>query len=273
MRACTAPSQAACSETSLDDVKLTCRALVVGRQGKSIFDLGDWNPQPGKIHAVLGENGSGKTTLLDTLCGLIPPISGEVTIRGSAIHQLRPEARARLISSVPQKEMPSEGFTLREVVVMGRTAIGEGLWESAEDWYAADAALAKLDLDNLKHQRADQVSGGEMQRALIARSLATSAPILTLDEPTSSIDIHHLQRLGEILVEETKPGRTLLVSTHNLEWAAAFADSWLMVGKDGAKHCHLLSELEGELSRMSRTKTALIDDEGRISLSMGYLRP
>ena len=256
------------------DAAIQCRNLTCGRAGRAILELGDWDPEPGRVHAILGPNGAGKTTLLDTLAGLIQPVEGSVEVRGKPLAQHTPQERAKLISSVPQRESTPEAFTVREIVVMGRASFDNGLWESTEDWMAADRAIQRLDLQNLAGKPIDQVSGGEFQRALIARSFATEAPIFILDEPTSSIDIQHLQRLGELLCEEAKAGRTILVSSHNFEWAAAFADDWLVCNGRAVAHCAGHEQLQQAISGLAETDASLIcSKKGRITLSLGYRRP
>lgn len=220
----------------------------------------------------MGPNGGGKSTLLDTIAGLVPTLEGSISLAGHSVTSLRSEERAKRLASVGQREETPEGFTIREAVVMGRLPGGTGRWESGEDWARADQGIARMDLAGLASRRSEETSGGEFQRALIARALASDAPLLALDEPTSSIDAEHLQRLGDVLREETAGGRGVLVSTHNLEWAAVFADRFLVVDEGQAREVDRTGLETWIKDRFAHQASLHEASDGQWSLSMGYRR-
>lgn len=247
--------------------------LVVGRSKSFTVQIGDLSVGPGEVWAVLGPNGSGKSTLLDTLSGLIKPIQGIVSLKGEDPAVMPVSDRARFVSSVGQREEIPEGFTLREMVVMSGLPRAASYWETSEEWAGADAALHRMDLSGLNHRRSEETSGGEFQRALIARALASDASLIILDEPTSSIDAKHMQRLGDILREEADSGKSIIVSTHSLEWALAFADHFIVVDSGRAAVLDDVARLEEWIIQNLSPSAILKETEsGGWSLSLGYSR-
>ena len=154
----------------------------------------------GEVLCLLGPNGAGKTTLFKTILGLVPPLGGTVMADGAAIHQWSRQSLARVFGYVPQAQLGFFPFTIREVVLMGRTArIGLFGTPSARDGEIADELLRLLNIDNLADRPYTDVSGGERQLALIARALAQEPQVLVMDEPTASLDFGNQVRvLSEI---------------------------------------------------------------------------
>src|SRR5204862_6942607 len=139
--------------------------------------------------AGLGGNGAGKTTLFRTLLGLLPPQAGEVHVGGDALDTLAPNERARRLAYVPQQHVPSFGFTVEEIVLMGRAShLSAFARPGTADRAAATDALVRLGIAALAHRPITELSGGERQLVLVARALAQQAPVLILDEPTASLD-------------------------------------------------------------------------------------
>jgi ABC-type cobalamin/Fe3+-siderophores transport system ATPase subunit len=257
----------------LADPLLSTAGLVVGHPGRLRIEVADWEVRAGDIWAVLGPNGGGKSTLLDTLAGLVSPLAGAIALSGRTLSSLSASERAQMLASVAQREETPEGFTVRQAVVMGRLPQAAGYWESEADWARAAAGLMRLDLTELAERRCEETSGGEFQRALIARALASEAPLVLLDEPTSSIDAEHVQRLGDVLREEAGAGRGVIVSTHNLEWAVVFADRFLVVDEGRARPIADRTGLEAWIKeRFARGASLQEESEGRWALSMGYRR-
>jgi zinc/manganese transport system ATP-binding protein len=170
--------------------------------------------------ALVGPNGSGKSTLLGVLAGVIHPTSGELHHGGE-----RPPA------FVPQRGAVGDTLplTVRQTVEMGRW--GErGPWRrlTRRDHATVDAALERLDVQDLAPRQLGELSGGQRQRALIAQGLAQESDLLLLDEPTTGLDPEARERIGELLRALVADGVTVVQATHDLE-AARAADACLLL--------------------------------------------
>lgn len=179
----------------------------------------------GETVCLLGPNGGGKTTLFKTLLGLIPAQGGRVTIDGADLAQLPRAAVARRVSYVPQAHLGYFPFTVRDVVLMGRTAhLAPFASPGRRDFELADAALERLGLDALADSVYTRLSGGERQLTLIARALAQGAPLAIMDEPTASLDLGNQVRvLGEVRALAAA-GIGVLMATHDPGQAFLVAD-------------------------------------------------
>lgn len=203
---------------------LRAAGLTVGYGPQVVVRDVDLTVSPGEVVALLGPNGSGKSTLLRSLLHLIAPLAGEVWLQDQPSEGMNVAERARRAAYVPQEERPAFGFTVGEVVLMGRTAYADGLFESPEDHAAARAAMMRTDTMALAGRRLDHLSGGERQRVLLARALAQEARLLLLDEPTSHLDPGHGVQLASLIREASGEGYGVLCAVHDLNWAAMTAD-------------------------------------------------
>jgi len=185
----------------------------------------------GKFHAVLGPNGSGKTTLVRIALGALTPLVGRADVMGLPASQWSRQELARIVGVVPQREDNLFPQRVRETVLLGRYA-HLSLWgrERPEDHVAVDRALAACDARQLADRWLWTLSGGEYQRVRVARALAQEPKLLVLDEPGMSLDLKHEMELFELvrgLVE--RQGLGVLMITHDLNLAARFADSLLLL--------------------------------------------
>jgi iron complex transport system ATP-binding protein len=185
----------------------------------------------GELVCVLGPNGAGKTTLVRIASGLLAPTAGEVRLDGTALTSLARDAIARRLAVVEQVQQLSSGFSVREVVAMGR-APHQGTWMRPSDADAkiVDDAIARCDLKDVASRPANALSGGEQKRVAVARALAQEPKVLLLDEPGAFLDVRHQLDLYELLALEVKE-RSLacLVVMHDLNIAAQFADRVVLV--------------------------------------------
>ena len=184
----------------------------------------------GEWLGVIGANGAGKTTLLSAIARLVPH-TGEVTVRGRPTGKLgRPEL-ARLVAYVPQRPVLPPDMTVAEYVLLGRTAhIGYLRSETAADRRICEAVIGRLDLGRMAGRWLRTMSGGELQRVVLARALAQEAPVLLLDEPTSALDLGRRMDALE-LIDEVRRERSLTVlsAIHDLTLAGQFADRLLLL--------------------------------------------
>jgi iron complex transport system ATP-binding protein len=188
-------------------VSLQARSLTVHLGGRPVLHEVDLELASGWT-AIVGPNGAGKSTLLRALAGLLAPAAGEVQLDGRPIGSWRARDRARRIAWMAQQGEVSGELNVRETVELGRIAhLGLTGVPGAADAAAVDAAMARTECSAWAARRLSELSGGERQRVLLARALATEAPLLLLDEPTTHLDAPHqvaLARLfrGLVLADE-----------------------------------------------------------------------
>lgn len=204
--------------------------LVIERGGRRILGGVSMELKTGTVLAIVGPNGSGKSTLLRGMAGLWRPVGGAVTCEGRDIGDLRRHELARLITYVPQEVHFGFEFSVREIVLMGRYPWrGRFERETAEDIKAADDAMKRADVAHLADRAVTSLSGGERQRVLIARSLATRARILLLDEPTANLDIDHSLEILDLCRSLADDGHAVAIATHDLNAVCRFADHVALV--------------------------------------------
>jgi cobalamin transport system ATP-binding protein len=198
-------------------------ASILGGISASVED-GEWV-------ALIGPNGAGKTTLLRTILGLVP-FRGGVEVAGVPLQALGRRQLARRVALVPQVPLQPPEMTVAEYVLLGRTPhLGYLAGEGRGDREATAEALARLDLVRFADRRLGTLSGGERQRAVLARALAQEAPVLLLDEPTSSLDIGRGQQALELVDALRESGLTVLSAMHDLTLAAQYADRLLLLDR------------------------------------------
>jgi iron complex transport system ATP-binding protein len=184
----------------------------------------------GEWVGLIGPNGAGKTTVLRAVAGLVP-YEGTVSLDGHDVHASRRRDIARRVALVPQSPRIPAELTVGEYVLLGRTAhIGYLATEGRADRIAAQRALERLELDEFAQRTLGSLSGGELQRVVLARALAQEAPLLLLDEPTSALDLGHQQQALE-LVDALRRDHALTVvaAMHDLTLAAQYADRLVLL--------------------------------------------
>ena len=182
------------------------------------------------FQTILGPNGSGKSSLLKTIMGLVEPSEGTVHINGLPTTSWTRRALAKEVAVVPQSETFAFPVTVRELVATGRYPYqGSFQTETTTDQEAISTALQHCDIEHLADRQLSTLSGGEIQRARIARSLAQEPKILILDEPTANLDIRYEMAIFNLLKTLTKEGMTVLLITHHLNLAAEFSDNIVLL--------------------------------------------
>jgi len=194
----------------------------------------------GEITAIIGPNGAGKSSLLRALNGQIRPASGSILLDGEPLERLNRRSISRRIAVVAQEAELRFPVTVLEFVLGGRfawaTNAGWG-WETERDLQVAQAVLQETELTELSGRLMNELSGGERQRALMARALATEAPILLLDEPTANLDLSHQAALLSLVRNRCDQQRaSALVVTHDINLAAQFADYILLMQEGKTVH-------------------------------------
>jgi iron complex transport system ATP-binding protein len=192
----------------------------------------------GAFFIIIGPNSSGKTTLLKTLAGAIRPQQGQVEIWGTPVSHYSRQALARLMAVVPQRVPTDIPFTIQEVVLMGRSPhVG---WMGLEQQRDMDLALEAMTITNVAHlarRPLYQLSGGELQRVIIARAICQQPRLILLDEPTAALDLAHQVNIMDLMVQLQKErGLTVVMVSHDLNLAAMYSDKLLLM-KEGQEIC------------------------------------
>lgn len=219
-------------------MRLEARQLAYGYPGRRIGNDVSLALDAGEVLCLLGPNGSGKTTLFRTLLGLLPAQDGAVLLDGRDLRQLERNETARLVSYVPQAHGAFFPYTVREVVLMGRTAhLGLFAAPSARDHGAALDAIRRMGIAHLADATYTRISGGERQLALIARALAQEARMVVMDEPTANLDFGNQVRVLERIRALAADGIGVLLSTHDPDHALLCADRVAMLNNGGLLAC------------------------------------
>jgi len=203
---------------------------LVQLDGVRVVDGVDLQVPVGTWTMLIGPNGAGKTTLLRAVAGLVAH-SGTVRVDGADLATLGARARARLLALVPQDPLLPPEMTASEYTLLGRTAhLGFLGRTSARDEEVAREAVARLGLTGLADRPLGSMSGGERQRAVLARALAQQAPVLLLDEPTTSLDVGRQQDVLDLVATlQTERGLTVLGAMHDLTLAGQYADRLALI--------------------------------------------
>ncbi len=215
-------------------MELTADALAKAHGSRTVLGGVSLGLCPGCVTVVIGPNGAGKSTLLRLLAGLDRPDLGTVRLDGRDVAGLAPRLRARLVAHLPQASPLQWAVRGADVVALGRLPYGAMLGHPGpDDLRAITAAMARTGTTEFVDRRVDRLSQGERARLLLARVLATEAPVLLLDEPVASLDPAQALAMMQVLRGEAANGRTVVVVMHDLLLAARFADRALLL-VDGA---------------------------------------
>jgi iron complex transport system ATP-binding protein len=193
-------------------------------------ERGDWL-------GVIGPNGAGKSTLVRAVAGLVP-FDGHIRVAGREHSGADRRGRARAVAYVPQRPVLPPSMNVTDYVLLGRSAHHSYLGpETARDRRVAAAVLDRLQLSAFAGRRIGELSGGEAQRVVLARALVQEAPVLAMDEPTTSLDLGHAQLVLELTDQlRREKGLCVLCAIHDLTLAAQFAGRLLVLshGRAGA---------------------------------------
>lgn len=212
----------------------------------------------GSFTCITGPNGSGKTTLMKGIAGLLTPESGRILLEGNDTRSLGAKKIARKVAYVPQDTVIDFEFRAIDIVMMGRSPhIGRFSTESRRDCEIARESMELTGTWELRDKSIKGMSGGERQRVMVARALAQEPKLLLLDEPTSSLDIHHQIELLDVLKELSKSrGMAIAAAIHDLNLAVQYGDKALLLDKGSM---YAWGEPESVLSRENVSKVYGVD--------------
>ncbi|WP_374019474.1 ABC transporter ATP-binding protein [Paenibacillus thiaminolyticus] len=199
------------SRTVLNDVSLTVRT-------------GEWV-------GIIGPNGSGKSTLLSLLSGADSPAGGRIELKGRSLRSYTRKALSQTMAVLLQESLPPIGYSVREVVEMGRFPYQSWFGTEAEDSGPyIDSVMERLQLTELEERPIDRLSGGQRQRVALAKLMAQSPSIVLLDEPTTYLDIRYQVQFMDVVRDwQQDCGLTVVSVLHDLNLAALYCDRLVVV--------------------------------------------
>ncbi len=185
----------------------------------------------GELVCLLGKNGIGKSTLIRTITKVQPKLAGEIFLNDEPIENVTVNLMAQNISLVLTERIPPSNLSVYELIALGRQPYTNWIGKlTEEDLIQIELAIEKTNLTNLRNERYDELSDGQVQRVMICRALAQNTDIIILDEPTAHLDIQHkietFKLLQQLALESNK---AILISTHEVQLAILMATHlWLM---------------------------------------------
>lgn len=195
-----------------------------------------FDARAGELIALIGPNGSGKSTLLEIVSGYLKPFQGRVRLDGEELGRMASRRRAQRVGVARQDAPLTFSFVVRDFVRQGRHPhLGRRLFESADDERWVEWAISNTRLEELAGRRVTEISGGEFQRAVLARTLAQRPRLVLLDEPTANLDIgYQIEMLRLLRRLAASENFAAVIVTHELNLAAELADRLLLLD---AGHC------------------------------------
>ncbi|GAB7017735.1 metal ABC transporter ATP-binding protein [Halostagnicola bangensis] len=193
--------------------------------------------EEGEFLGLIGPNGSGKTTLLKILLGLEQPDSGAVELFGTPVSEFTDGTRLGYVSQQSSEADSMMPVTVREVIEMGRYPHAGLRRLNDDDHRIVDDALEQVGIVDLADRRINQVSGGQKQRAYIARALASEADLLALDEPTVGVDADSVEQFYDLLTELNEGGMSVVLIEHDIGVVTEYADTMACLDCELYEHC------------------------------------
>lgn len=216
-------------------MRMEIRGLKQGYGERVVIDNVDMDAESGQVVTILGPNGSGKSTMIKTICNIMRPMAGSITIDGKDVNDIPRRQYAKIVGYVPQTAMYFGYSTVYDAVLLGRRPYVK--WNySHEDIDIAADAMVKMRVDDLYDRSLSELSGGQKQRVTLARSIAQDPVFYIFDEPTSALDLRHqldtLKVMRSIIKEK---GACMIIAMHDMNLAYRYSDKVLVL-KDGGTY-------------------------------------
>jgi len=220
-------------------VELEVDSLVTGYQEKKILKDISFEAKKGEFLGIIGPNGSGKSTLIRALTKVISPWNGSVKYDKKIIEKISRNEIAKKVSVVPQDTFINFPFTVQDVVLMGRSPyLGRFENPDKKDIKVAKEAMQVTNTLRFEDRSVRKLSGGELQRVVLARAFTQEPELLLLDEATSQLDIGHKKEVMDTLKEKNEKENLGIISVHhNLNLAARYCKKILLLD-EGKKHAY-----------------------------------
>jgi ABC-type cobalamin/Fe3+-siderophores transport system ATPase subunit len=213
---------------------LSAQQLSLRLNGKAVAAKVDIAAAPGEFIGLIGPNGAGKSSVMRMLSGLVAPASGEIQLAPGAapvsLQAMNARERARFMAYLAQKETPAWPLSVKHLVALGRSP-----WSGADKSSVDDAAIAQAmqmtDVNELADRPVTELSGGELQRVLLARVFAGEPRVILADEPIAALDVYHQLHIMELLAAHARAGGAVIAALHDLSLAARFCSRLVLLHK------------------------------------------
>ncbi len=242
---------------------LDIRNIFLQYDEKNILDNISCQVEKGEFFVIIGPNGAGKTSLLKIIAGLEKTDNGSVICKGKKLTDYSRKELSQVIAMVPQHVDTNFPFTVAETVLMGRSPhLGLLGLESRNDYLLAETAMQFTDITHLAKRRLHQISGGELQRVIIARAICQQPEIVLLDEPTAALDPAHQLKVMDLMENfRQKENTTIIMVSHDLNLASLYGDRLLLIKEGRAMKTGTPAEvLSAELLQESYGCKMLVDE-------------
>jgi len=214
---------------------LSIKRIRQGYGDSIVLDDVDLDVEKGEIITILGPNGSGKSTLIMTICNIMRPKTGTINIDGKDTLELHRKEFSKLVGYVPQKYVAGDNLRVFEAVLLGRAPYMEWSY-SEEDFDMAARAIELMGIEDLIDKNTAELSGGQMQKVVIARALAQDPRYYVLDEPTSALDLkNQLSTLSIMKKIVSSKNAGVVFALHDINLAFKYSDKVVLL-KDGHIH-------------------------------------
>lgn len=234
-----------------------------GRQGlRYVQESLDFTLEAGSLTCLLGPNGAGKSTLLRTLGGTQKPLAGEALLEGKPIDRYSEKELSRQIGLVLTDKTYAGGLRVQELVALGRQPYSGFFGRlDAEDDAIVEAALAQTGIAHKSESYIAELSDGERQKVMIAKALAQECPVILLDEPTAFLDVVSRIEIMNLLHGLARQGKTILLSTHDIEQALLLADQLWLLSQENGLMCGTTEDLilRGDMDRLFKRGNIAFD--------------
>jgi iron complex transport system ATP-binding protein len=216
-----------------EDILLEIRNLCSGYKRKNILKGIDFLVRKGEFWGLIGPNGSGKTTLLKSITKILPAQKGNVFYNKEDIMKIPAKKLAQNIAVVPQVSVFHFSFTVEDFVLLGRIPYLPRFYlEGKNDYLIAEEAMRLTETVSFRQRRINELSEGEKQRVVIARSLAQKPTLLLLDEPAAHLDIRHQLDVFNLLEKlNREKGITIILVSHDLNLASHYASQLILLNE------------------------------------------
>lgn len=205
---------------------LNAKNLSLNLGNKSVVEQMNIHVSAGEFVGLIGPNGAGKSSLLRMLAGLVKPKVGEINLApqnaSTSIDKIPAQTRARFMAYLAQHETPAWPLSVKNLVALGRSPWNSAVNTSADDDAAINNALVMTDVTSLAERPVTELSGGELQRALLARVFAGNPTLIVADEPIVALDVYHQLHIMELLQAHAQQGGAVIAALHDLSLAARF---------------------------------------------------
>lgn len=212
---------------------LSASNLSLSLGNKMVVEHMTMHVEAGEFVGLIGPNGAGKSSLLRMLAALVKPKSGEVTLAPqntpALVEKIPTQVRARFMAYLAQHETPAWPLSVKNLVALGRSPWNSTVNSSTEDDVAINNALGMTDILALADRPVTELSGGELQRALLARVFAGNPKLILADEPIAALDVYHQLHIMELLQSHAQQGGAVIAALHDLSLAARFCSRLILM--------------------------------------------